>query len=90
MKSPITEQAKPPEPPKEAPRRGAAQLVYIKLDQLHAFKNHPLGVRDALVEELRVQKVIAQCEESESHFKHCFSAGRLARQETHEQLKNKK
>ena len=34
------------EPPKEAPRRGEKQIVYIKLDELHAFKNHPFQVRD--------------------------------------------
>lgn len=36
----------PPEPPKEAPRRGEEQIVYLKLNELHAFKNHPFGVRD--------------------------------------------
>ena len=35
-----------PEPPKDAPRRGKEQIVYIKLDELHAFKNHPFEVRD--------------------------------------------
>ena len=35
-----------PEPPKEAPRRGEEQIVYIKLNELHAFKNHPFEVRD--------------------------------------------
>lgn len=35
-----------PEPPKEAPRRGEEQIVYLKLNELHAFKNHPFGVRD--------------------------------------------
>ena len=46
VKPPVTEQPKPPEPPKEAPRRGEEQIVYIKLDELHAFKNHPFQVRD--------------------------------------------
>ena len=31
---------------KEAPRRGEEQIVYIKLNELHAFKNHPFEVRD--------------------------------------------
>ncbi len=46
MKPPAPEQPKPQEPPKEAPRRGEEQIVYIKLDELHAFKNHPFQVRD--------------------------------------------
>ena len=33
---------KEPEKPKDAPRRGKEQIVYIKLNELHAFKNHPL------------------------------------------------
>ena len=37
---------KDPEGPKEAPRRGEEQIVYIKLNELHAFKNHPFEVRD--------------------------------------------
>lgn len=37
---------KAPERPKGAPRRGKEQIVYIKLDDLHAFKNHPFEVRD--------------------------------------------
>lgn len=36
----------PLEPPKEAPRRGEEQIVYLRLNELHAFKNHPFGVRD--------------------------------------------
>ena len=44
----------------------------------------------ALVEELREQMAIAQCEENESHFKYGFSAGLLVQQEAHEQLQNKK
>ena len=44
----------------------------------------------ALVEELRAQNAIAQCEESESHFKYGFSAGLIVQQEAHEQLQNKK
>ena len=40
----------------------------------------------ALVEELRAQNAIAQCEESESHFKYGFSAGLIVQQEAHEQL----
>ena len=37
---------KEPEGPKEVPRRGEEQIVYIKLNELHAFKNHPFEVRD--------------------------------------------
>ena len=44
----------------------------------------------ALVEELREQVAIAQCEENESHFKYGFSAGLIVQQEAHEQLQNKK
>ena len=40
----------------------------------------------ALVQELRSQTTIAQCEESESHFKYGFSAGLLVQQEAHEQV----
>ena len=39
-----------------------------------------------LVEELREQVSIAQCEENESHFKYGFSAGLLVQQEAHEQV----
>lgn len=52
VKPPVPEQPKPQEPPKEAPRRGEEQIVYIKLNELHAFKNHPFQVRDD--EEMRV------------------------------------
>ena len=44
----------------------------------------------ALVQELRSQTTIAQCEESESHFKYGFSAGLIVQQEAHEHLLNKK
>ena len=37
---------KEPDKPKDAPRRGKEQIVYIKLNELHAFKNHPFEVRD--------------------------------------------
>ena len=40
----------------------------------------------ALVEELRAQVAIAQCEENESHFKYGFSAGLFVQQEAHEQV----
>ncbi len=44
-------QAKPPAQPtptqpQEAPRRGDEQIVYLKLSELHAFKNHPFQVRN--------------------------------------------
>lgn len=36
-----------PEPPQEAPRKGEPeQIVFLNLSELHAFKNHPFGVRD--------------------------------------------
>ena len=44
------------------------------------------GKRYTLVEELRAQVAIAQCEENESHFKYGFSAGLLVQQEAHEQV----
>ena len=40
----------------------------------------------ALVEELREQVAIAQCEENESHFKYGFSAGLLVQKEAYEQV----
>jgi ParB/RepB/Spo0J family partition protein len=43
---PAPEPEKPPEP-KEAPRKGEPeQIVFLKLSELHAFKNHPFQVRD--------------------------------------------
>ena len=42
----------------------------------------------ALVEELRAQVAIAQCEGNESHFKYGFLAGLLVQQEAHEQVSN--
>ena len=42
-----------------------------------------------LVEELREQVSIAQCEENESHFKYGFSAGLLVQQEAHTQVSQK-
>lgn len=44
----------------------------------------------ALVEKLRAQNAIAQCEESEVYFKYGFSAGLIVRQEARKQLYNKK
>jgi len=36
-----------PQEPKGAPRKGEAeQIVFLNLSELHAFKNHPFGVRD--------------------------------------------
>ena len=43
----------------------------------------------ALVEELREQVAIAQCEENESRFKYGFSAGLLVQQEAHAQVSQK-
>ena len=45
--------------------------------------------KNALVEELRAQVAIAQCEENESHFKYGFSAGLLVQQEAHAQMSQK-
>ena len=42
-KSPV--QAGPAQP-QEAPRRGDEQIVYLKLSELHAFKDHPFQVRN--------------------------------------------
>lgn len=37
----------PPQEPKEAPRKGEPeQIVYLNLSELHAFRNHPFGIRD--------------------------------------------
>lgn len=45
IKAPI--QAETPAAPAEAPRPGKEeQIVYIKLSELHAFKNHPFQVRN--------------------------------------------
>jgi hypothetical protein len=44
----------------------------------------------ALVEKLRAQNAIAQCEESESRFKYGFSAGLIVQQEAYEQMHHKK
>ena len=45
VKAPV--QAETPEAPAEAPRPGKEeQIVYIKLSELHAFKNHPFQVRN--------------------------------------------
>ena len=51
-KAPVKEEAPAPKPeqpaePREAPRPDEQeQIVFIKLSELHAFKNHPFGVRD--------------------------------------------
>lgn len=39
-----------------------------------------------LVEKLRTQAAIAQCEENESHFKYGFSTGLLVQQEAYRQI----
>lgn len=43
-----------------------------------------------LVKELRAQTSIAQCEESESHFKYGFSAGLIVQHEAYEQVNGEK
>ena len=53
---------KEPEKPKDAPRRGKEQIVYIKLNELHAFKNHPFEVRDD--EEMRAIAVAIDSQQS--------------------------
>ncbi len=63
--------------------RKAVQTCAALMEQL----SQRLSKEDyALVEELRAQNAIAQCEESESHFKYGFSAGLLVQQEAHEQV----
>ena len=53
---------KSPEP-RAAPRSGESeQIVYLNLSELHAFKDHPFGVRDdkemqSLVESVRAKGV---------------------------------
>lgn len=67
--------------------RKAIQTCAALMEQL----SQRLSKEDyALGEELRAQNAIAQCEESESHFKYGFSAGLIVQQEAHEQLQNKK
>ncbi len=50
---PAQEEAPPPAPapeqppqPKDASRAEKEEIVYLDLDQLHPFQNHPFGVRD--------------------------------------------
>lgn len=67
--------------------RKAIQTCAALMEQL----SQRLSKEDyALVEELRAQNAIAQCEESESHFKYGFSAGLIVRQEAHAQVQQKK
>ena len=61
---------------------GLMVSAVIISDEVFAFLNIRGG--------LRAQNAIAQCEESESHFKYGFSAGLIVQQEAHEQLQNKK
>ena len=66
--------------------RKAVQTCAALMEQL----SQRLSKEDyALVEELRAQNAIAQCEESESHFKYEFSAGLITQQEAYNQLKDK-
>ena len=63
--------------------RKAVQTCAELMDQL----SQRLSKEDyALVEELREQMAIAQCEENESHFKYGFSAGLLVQKEAYEQV----
>ena len=43
---PAAQPEKASQTPTEAPRRGDEQIVYLKLSDLHAFKNHPFQVRN--------------------------------------------
>ena len=72
--------------------RKAIQTCAALMEQLsqRLSKEDYALVEEPLVEELRAQNAIAQCEESESHFKYGFSAGLIVQQEAHEQLQNKK
>lgn len=66
--------------------RRAIQTCAALMEQL----SQRLSKEDyALVEELRAQVAIAQCEENESHFKYGFSAGLLVQQEAHTQVSQK-
>ena len=63
--------------------RKAVQTCAALMEQL----SQRLSKEDyALVEELREQMAIAQCEENESHFKYGFSAGLLVQKEAYEQV----
>ncbi len=43
---PAAQPEKATQAPTEAPRRGDEQIVYLKLSDLHAFKDHPFQVRN--------------------------------------------
>ncbi len=43
---PSAQPEKASQAPTEAPRRGGEQIVYLKLSDLHAFKDHPFQVRN--------------------------------------------
>ena len=43
---PAAQPEKAAQAPTEAPRRGDEQIVYLKLSDLHAFKDHPFQVRN--------------------------------------------
>lgn len=43
---PAAQPEKASQAPTEAPRRGDEQIVYLKLSELHAFKDHPFQVRN--------------------------------------------
>lgn len=67
--------------------RKAIQTCAALMEQL----SQRLSKEDyALVEKLRAQNAIAQCEESESRFKYGFSAGLIVQQEAYEQMHHKK
>lgn len=69
--------------------RKALQTCVALMEQL--FQRQRLSKEEyALVEQLRAQNAIAQCEESESHFKYGFSAGLIVQQEAQGQMQNNK
>ena len=63
---------------------------YRKAVQTCAALMEQLSQRLSKEDYALVENAIAQCEESESHFKYGFSAGLIVQQEAHEQLQNKK
>ena len=69
-----------------------AQWTIQEIAHIESDFSEKFGIprQSGLVEELRAQNAIAQCEESESHFKYGFSAGLIVQQEANEQLQNKK
>ena len=73
--------------PTSSEYRKAVQTCAALMEQL----SQRLSKEDyELVKELRAQTAIAQCEESESHFKYGFSAGLIVQHEAYEQVNGEK